>query len=94
MARAGCVEGAPLAKQESAQSLELPGEVVMRGLDPRIHLLREKVLTKIDGLQRTLGLPEVCTIIRCLKSGKPDLRLRPQHLAGLDQHGHHAVRDG
>jgi hypothetical protein len=23
---------------------------VMRGLDPRIHLLREKVLTKIDGL--------------------------------------------
>jgi hypothetical protein len=22
----------------------------MRGLDPRIHLLREKVLTKIDGL--------------------------------------------
>jgi hypothetical protein len=26
------------------------GELVMRGLDPRIHLLREKVLTKIDGL--------------------------------------------
>jgi hypothetical protein len=23
---------------------------VMRGLDPRIHLLREKVLTKIEGL--------------------------------------------
>jgi hypothetical protein len=22
----------------------------MRGLDPRIHLLREKILTKIDGL--------------------------------------------
>jgi hypothetical protein len=44
------------------------------GLDPRIHLLREKVLTKIDGLQRTSGLPEFRTIIRCLKSGKPDLR--------------------
>ena len=32
------------------------------GLDPRIHLLREKVLTKLDGLQRTSGLPEVRTI--------------------------------
>ena len=29
---------------------KLLGELVMRGLDPRIHPLREKVLTKIDGL--------------------------------------------
>src|SRR6202022_3940317 len=44
------------------------------GLDPRIHLLREKVLTKIDGLQRTSGLPQVRTIIRCLNAGNTDLR--------------------
>jgi hypothetical protein len=49
-------------------------ELARMGLDPRIHLLREKDLTKIDGLQRTSGLPEVRTIIRCLKSSKPDLR--------------------
>jgi hypothetical protein len=36
--------------------LKLLGKLVMRvpgldpGIDPRIHLLREKVLTKIDGL--------------------------------------------
>jgi hypothetical protein len=31
--------------------LRLRVQPVMRGLDPRIHLLRKKVLTKMDGLQ-------------------------------------------
>jgi hypothetical protein len=46
---------------------------VMRGLDPRIHLLRKKVFAKMDGLHRNSGLPELRNII-CRKSGKPDLR--------------------
>jgi len=45
----------------------------MRGRDPRIHLLRKKGLTKVDGLHRNSGLPELRSIIR-RKSGKPDLR--------------------
>jgi hypothetical protein len=45
----------------------------MRGLDPRIHLLRKKVFAKMDGLHRNSGLPELRSIMR-RKSGKPDLR--------------------
>ena len=44
-----------------------------RAYDPRIHLLRKKVLTKMDGLHRNSGLPELRSIMR-RKSGKPDLR--------------------
>jgi hypothetical protein len=61
----------------SAQNLRS----VMRGLDPRIHLL---LLTKKDGLHRNSGLPELRTKHRNSglpelrtkrrKSGKPDLR--------------------
>jgi hypothetical protein len=45
----------------------------MRGLDPRIHLLRKKLVPKMDGLHRNSGLPELRSIMR-RKSGKPDLR--------------------
>jgi hypothetical protein len=45
----------------------------MRGLDPRIHLVRKKSFTKTDGLHRNSGLPELRSIMR-RKSGKPDLR--------------------
>ena len=44
-----------------------------RAYDPRIHLLRKKVFTKMDGLHRNSGLPELRRITR-RKSGKPDLR--------------------
>jgi hypothetical protein len=44
-----------------------------RAYDPRIHLLREKLFTKMDGLHRNSGLPELRSIMR-RKSGKPDLR--------------------
>jgi hypothetical protein len=44
-----------------------------RAYAPRIHLLRKKSLTKMDGLHRNSGLPELRSIIR-RKSGKPDLR--------------------
>jgi hypothetical protein len=44
-----------------------------RAYDPRIHLLRKRGFTKMDGLHRNSGLPELRTIIR-RKSGKPDLR--------------------
>jgi hypothetical protein len=49
----------------------------MRGLDPRIHLLRMKVFAKMDGLHRNSGLPELRSIMR-RKSGKPDLRCQPR----------------
>jgi hypothetical protein len=29
-----------------------------RAYDPRIHLLREKLFARMDGLQRNSGLPE------------------------------------
>jgi hypothetical protein len=35
----------------------------MRGLDPRIYLLRKKAFTKRDGLHRNSGLPELRNII-------------------------------
>jgi hypothetical protein len=41
---------------------------VMRGLDPRIHLLTNK-----DGLHRNSSLPEL-RVFKRRKSGKPDLR--------------------
>jgi hypothetical protein len=44
-----------------------------RAYDPRIHRLREKLFTKMDGLHRNSGLPELRSIMR-RKSGKPDLR--------------------
>jgi len=44
-----------------------------RACDPRIHLLRKKAFTKMDGLHRNSGLPELRIIMR-RKSGKPDLR--------------------
>jgi hypothetical protein len=44
-----------------------------RAYDPRIHPLRKKVSTKMDGLHRNSGLPELRIIMR-RKSGKPDLR--------------------
>jgi hypothetical protein len=46
---------------------------VMRGLDPRIHLL-----AKEDGLHRTSGLPEVRTSTECRKPGIPGLRVKPR----------------
>jgi hypothetical protein len=45
----------------------------MRGLDPRIHPIRKKIFTKIDGLHRNSGSPELRSMMR-RKSGKPDLR--------------------
>ena len=47
-----------------------------RAYAPRIHLLSKKSLTKMDGLHRNSGLPELRSII-CRKSGKPDLRVKP-----------------
>jgi hypothetical protein len=44
-----------------------------RAYDPRIHLLREKLFTKIDGLHRNSGSPELRKITR-RKSGEPNLR--------------------
>jgi hypothetical protein len=39
-----------------------------RAYDPRIHLLRKKGFTKMDGLHRNSGLPELRIIMR-RKSG-------------------------
>jgi hypothetical protein len=44
-----------------------------RAYDPRIHPLCAKAFTKMDGLHRNSGLPELRSIMR-RKSGKPDLR--------------------
>jgi hypothetical protein len=46
----------------------------MRGLDPRIHLLRKTFFAKIDGLQRKSGLPDFRKIFKRRKSGRPDFR--------------------
>src|SRR6516162_4610316 len=43
---------------------------------PRIHPLCIKIFTKMDGLHRNSGLPELRSIIR-RKSGEPDLRVKP-----------------
>jgi hypothetical protein len=48
-------------------------DVRERAYDPRIHLLRKKVVSKMMGLHRNSGLPELRNIVR-RKSGKPDLR--------------------
>src|SRR5712691_9039336 len=49
---------------------------VMRGLDPRINLLRERSAYEVDGLHRNSGLPEF-RIIECRKSGKPTCGVKP-----------------
>jgi hypothetical protein len=63
--------GSPLAR--IGADLRVLVQRVMRGLDPRIHLLRKKVFAKMDGLHRNSGLPELRSIMR-RKAGKPDLR--------------------
>jgi hypothetical protein len=37
-------------KPVDGAKVKLHSRVVMRGLDPRIHLLRKKVFAKMDGL--------------------------------------------
>jgi hypothetical protein len=41
----------------------------------------KKLFTKVDGLHRNSGLPELRSIMR-RKSGKPDLRVKPGKDAG------------
>jgi hypothetical protein len=46
-------EGGYCAGRSDAERSDVDGscrQLVMRGLDPRIHLLRKKVFTKMDGL--------------------------------------------
>jgi hypothetical protein len=71
MATCGIPDFAALIR--ATHCLRVLVQQVMRGLDPRIHLLRKKVFAKMDGLHRNSGLPELRSIMR-RKSGKPDLR--------------------
>jgi hypothetical protein len=54
-----------------------------RAYDPRIHPIRKKIFTKIDGLHRNSGSPELRSMMR-RKSGKPTCGVKPGNDGACD----------